>query len=373
MNPVDGRGATTEPRFLSRGDHEGSGERVEELIGRILEITRVESVGDYSVFHGNPVPGAGSAFEAVLPEIERRGGLAAIQRTGPGTAALVVGSAAASEVVPRRSRPWVNLGLLLATLITTTWAGALHVGTDLLARPGQWSDGLPYALALLLILGVHEMGHYLVARVRRVRVSLPYFIPVPFFLGTFGAFIRMEGEVSDRNAFFDIGVAGPLAGLVVAVAAVLIGVAAGPAGGVGGHGMIPDSSLLFGALYRLGGGAAPGAPVTLGPIAFAGWLGLLVTALNLIPVGQLDGGHVAYALLGRARSRVVGRIAIGIMLIIGIFYSYHWLMWGLFVWVLAGTGHAPSRNELTPLTRGRIVLACGTLLLFLSIIVPWPA
>jgi membrane-associated protease RseP (regulator of RpoE activity) len=98
-----------------------------------------------------------------------------------------------------------------------------------------------------------------------------------------------------------------------------------------------------------------------------------VTALNLIPVGQLDGGHVAYALLGRMRSRLVGRIAIGIMLIIGIFYSYHWLMWGLFVWVLAGTEHAPSRNELTPLTRGRTVLAYGILLLFLSIIVPWPA
>lgn len=365
---MDGKG-------VPPGADPADGERrsIVALVGQVLEVTGIESVGDSSVFHGRPVPGAAGAFESILPELERRGGAAAVQRTGRGTAAVVVGPAPATATRSNRAtRPYVNLILLGATLVTTTWAGALHAGTDLLAQPGRWLDGVPYALALLLILGIHEMGHYLLGRMRRVDVSLPYFIPAPFFLGTFGAFIRMRGEVRDRNAYFDIGVAGPLAGVVVAVVAVLVGVSSGTTGGVGNHGMVPDSSLLFGALYRMAGGANPDAPVSLGPVAFAGWLGLLITALNLIPVGQLDGGHVTYAVLGRAWSRVVGRIAIGTMLVLGLLFSYHWLMWGLFVWVLAGTDHAPSRNELTRLTGGRAAVAGVTLLLFLSIILPWP-
>ena len=189
------------------------------------------------------------------------------------------------------------MALFVATLLTTTWAGASHRGVDVLKRPSEWMVGFPYALALLTILGIHEMGHYLVARRRGVAVSLPYFIPVPSYLGTFGAFIRMEGSVRDRAAYFDVAIAGPLAGLVAAVVALWVGLpgsAAGPE-----HGMVPDSSLLFAGVYRLVTGSLPAGSVQLGAVAFAGWLGLIVTALNLAPVEQLDGGHIAYALLGR--------------------------------------------------------------------------
>jgi membrane-associated protease RseP (regulator of RpoE activity) len=344
-------------------------EAVEDLVDEVLRITGVRMEGEHGVFHGTPRPGSADAFDRVAGEMRARGFRPSLLEAAAGEATLVVSPVARAPDL--RSRPVVQLGLLIATLVTTTWAGAAHAGVDLLRAPGSWMSGLPYALALLLILGVHEMGHYVVARARRVRVSLPYFIPAPFFLGTFGAFIRMGGDVKDRNDYFDIGVAGPLAGLVVAALAVLIGASA-PASGVAGHGMVPASSLLFTLLYQAGGGIDPGVVTALGPVAFAGWLGLLVTALNLIPVGQLDGGHVAYALWGRERSRILGVAVIGAMIALGLLYSRHWLMWGLLVWLVAGTAHPPSTNELRPLTPGRKALAWATVGLFLLIILPWP-
>jgi membrane-associated protease RseP (regulator of RpoE activity) len=344
-------------------------EAVEDLADQVLRVTGIRMDGEHGIFHGTPRPGAAEAFDRVAAEIRTRGFRPSLLDAASGEVALVVSPAARAPDL--RARPLVHLALLMATLLTTTWAGAVHAGVDLLASPGSWAAGLPYALALLLILGVHEMGHYVVARARRVRVSLPYFIPAPFFLGTFGAFIRMDADVKDRNDYFDIGVAGPLAGLVVAILAVLVGASA-PAGAAGGHGMVPASSFLFTLLYQAGGGIEPGGVIALGPVAFAGWLGLLVTALNLIPVGQLDGGHIAYALLGRERSRLLGTVVIGAMIALGLLYSRHWLMWGLLVWLIAGTGHPPSGNELRPLTSGRKALAWATVGLFLLIILPWP-
>lgn len=273
----------------------------------------------------------------------------------------------------RRRRSTLQVALLVATGVTTTWAGAAHVGVDLVRSPTAWPAGLPYALALLLILGVHELGHYIIGRVRGVAVTLPYFIPAPFFLGTFGAFIRMEGEVRSRSDYFDIGVAGPMAGLVAAVGAVLAGVALAPVPVVAAHGMTPASSFLFAALYQLAGGGDPHALVALGPVAFAGWLGLLVTALNLIPVGQLDGGHVAYALWGARRSRLLGAAVTAVMVGLGIVYSPHWIMWALLVWVVGGSGHPPARNENAGLSRGRRALAYGSFALLAAIVLPWPA
>ena len=344
-------------------------EAVEDLVDQVLRINGIRMEGEHGIFHGTPRPGAAATFDRVAVEMRARGFRPSLLDAASGEAALVVSPTARAP--DPRSRPLVHLALLVATLFTTTWAGAVHAGVDVLRDPGSWTAGLPYALALLLILGVHEMGHYVVARARRVRVSLPYFIPAPFFLGTFGAFIRMDADVKDRNDYFDIGVAGPLAGLVVAVLAVVLGASA-PAGGAGGHGMVPASSFLFALLYQAGGGSEPGAAVALGPVAFAGWLGLLVTALNLIPVGQLDGGHIAYALWGRERSRVLGAVVIGSMIALGVLYSRHWLMWGLLVWLIAGTAHPPSGNELRPLTPGRKALAWATFGLFLLIILPWP-
>ena len=275
------------------------------------------------------------------------------------------------DVAPaRRGGGAVQLALLLATLLTTTWAGALHQGVDLLREPSRWRLGVPYALALLTILGVHEMGHYVVARRRRVPVTLPYFIPAPLYLGTFGAFIQVRGAVRDRATYFDVAVAGPLAGLAVALFALVLGLP--DARGTVHGGMTPASSALFAGVYALAVGGPLDQPVALGALAFAGWLGLVVTALNLVPVGQLDGGHIAYALLGRRRAALLGTAVLALMVAAGVLYSRHWLMWAFVVWAFAGPGHAPARDDVTPLTPARRLLAGAALVLFAAIILPWP-
>lgn len=344
-------------------------EETEDLLDRVLEIGGVEATETAALVRGRPRAGAAAEFERVAGSLRDRGYSAALWQDGPDTAAVVLQPAEAQAI--RRVRPLVHWALLAATLATTTWAGAAHVGVNLLAEPARWTAGLPYALSLLLILGIHEMGHYVYARIRGVHVSPPYFIPAPFFLGTFGAFIRMDGEIRSRNDFFDIAVAGPLAGLVAAMIAVIGGIALA-SGPLLGHGMQPASSFLFAVLYQLAGGGDPGVAVALSPVVFAGWLGLLVTALNLVPVGQLDGGHIGYALWGRERSRLVGAGVIGVMVALGVFYSSHWLTWALLVWFIAGTAHPPARNELMPLTARRRLLGYAMFALFLLIVLPWP-
>jgi membrane-associated protease RseP (regulator of RpoE activity) len=188
--------------------------------------------------------------------------------------------------------------LLFLTFLTTTFAGAAHQGVNLLRQPEQFAVGLPYSLGLLAILGFHEMGHYVVARWHGMNVTPPYFIPVPFALGTFGAFIQMRTPPESRKALLDVAVAGPLAGLVVAIPALYFGLkdsAIVPARTVETLVASPaEASILMSFVTQaaLGDALQAGEALQLNPLAFAGWLGLLVTALNLIPVGKLDGGHI---------------------------------------------------------------------------------
>ena len=344
-------------------------ERSEDVVARCIQINGVESTPQGAVFVGNPVPEAGTRFEEASSELRTRGLDASLLERGDGRAEVTVW--------PRRpepgvaARPGLSAFLLLATLATTTWAGATFHGIEAGAGPSRWVVGLPYALALLAILGIHEMGHYLMARKRGVPVSLPYFIPAPGFLGTFGAFIRMGGPVGTRAAYFDVAVAGPLAGLAAALLAVYWGVAFGSPSL--GHGMDPSSSALFYGIYLLAGGDPAAAQVALGPIGFAGWLGLVVTALNLVPVGQLDGGHIAYAVLGRRRAASLSAVVFGLLIAGGLLYSPHWLMWALIVWAISGAGHPPARNELLPVGSGRRAVAALTFVLLLAIVLPWPA
>ena len=264
------------------------------------------------------------------------------------------------------------MALLSATAITTTWAGAMHQGVNLLTEPAAWPRGVPYAAALLAILGVHEMGHYVVARRRGVQTSLPYFIPAPIWLGTFGAFIKMGGPIRTRSTYFDVGIAGPLAGLVVALAALYAGMMLERPDLASGHGLAPGSSYLFAALYQLAGGSDITATVRLGPVAFAGWLGLMVTALNLVPVGQLDGGHIAYGALGPRLARHVSIIVIALLVGGGLLLGSHFWMWGLLIWWIAGTTHPPAVHDSIPLDRGRKLLAAAMLVLLLAIVLPVP-
>ena len=276
-----------------------------------------------------------------------------------------------AENATRTPKPIWNLLLFIATLGTTTWAGAAHLGINLLDEPARWRAGAPYAVALLAILGVHELGHYVVARRRGIRVSLPYFIPAPVYLGTFGAFIQMRGAVRDRATYFDVAIAGPLAGLVVAVLALAVGLGA-PASAPHG-GIVPASSALFAGIYKVAGAGALSEQIVLGPLAFAGYLGLVVTALNLAPIGQLDGGHVAYALLGRRKAAQLASAVIGLLVVAGLLFSTHYLMWALIAWFVAGSSHPQALDETATIGRGRTALGWVAVAILLAIVLPWPA
>ena len=279
--------------------------------------------------------------------------------------------------IPAARPKWAWHGLLfLATLATTTWAGALHAGVNLLNQPGRFAVGLPYSLGLLLILGAHELGHYFTAKAHGIRVTPPFFIPVPFALGTFGAFIRIKSLTPDRRALFDVAVAGPLAGMVFAIPALLIGLRYSqviPAGATG-HGVEIGSSALLACLARfsLGSSAFVGNHLLLHPLAFAGWLGLIVTALNLLPIGQLDGGHISHALFGSRHAHAISAIALAALFVLALFVWPGLMFWAIIVFFIAGTRDAPAADDVTPIGWPRRLLGYFSLLLLLLIILPVP-
>jgi membrane-associated protease RseP (regulator of RpoE activity) len=227
---------------------------------------------------------------------------------------------------------------------------------------------------------VHELGHYYVARRNGIRVTPPYFIPVPFALGTFGAFIQMRSPTENRRALFDVAIAGPLAGLAVAIPAFLIGLRSSTV--VPGNpspesmlmgGTSVGSSILFALLSKLslGGALEYGHVLRLSPLAFAGWLGLFVTALNLLPIGQLDGGHIAHALFGRRVGGMIGTVAMWSLLLLAIFVWPGLTFWAIIVFFVAGTT-VPPLNDLTPLPPGRRWLGYAIFIILGLILAPLP-
>ncbi|MBI2222052.1 MAG: site-2 protease family protein [Acidobacteria bacterium] len=236
-------------------------------------------------------------------------------------------------------RYWLHALLLLITLVTTTAAGGLHYASflsDFGARAlatGEllsyiWPQGLWYSGTLLLILGAHEMGHYLACRYHQVDATLPYFLPAPLPLtGTIGAFIRIREAFPNRRILFDIGVAGPLAGFAVLVPALFAGLAMSTIAPLPADfsGLALGEPLLFRAAARIVWGAVPdGYSINMHPMVFASWFGLFATALNLMPFGQLDGGHISYAALGR-RSTIISLVTIAVA--VGLtFVSSSWMV-----------------------------------------------
>jgi len=288
------------------------------------------------------------------------------------------------------SIPRTNLILFLLTLLTTTMAGADASGAFVTLRAPLQSllnlgAGLSYSIPLMAILLAHELGHYFAARRHGVEATLPYFIPAPFpslfIIGTFGAFIRMKTPPRTRRAMFEIGAAGPWAGFAVALLAVILGLELSKvtpldasAGGIN-----LGNSLLFWSVSRVILGVDPNTVnVDLHPIAFAGWLGLFVTTLNLLPVGQLDGGHVVYSLLGGRVHRMVSRLCwagCALMVVVPYALGYDfwlgWLLWFVLVFFL-GLGHPSTVDAHTPLTGNRRTMAWATVALFILTFSPVP-
>jgi membrane-associated protease RseP (regulator of RpoE activity) len=273
---------------------------------------------------------------------------------------------------PGKPRVFWNLVLFCLTLITTVLAGALQEGVNPLTHPEQIIRGIPFALALMGILLAHELGHYLVARKNGVNVTLPYFIPAPSFIGTFGAFIKMRSPARDRRMLMDIGAAGPLVGVVVSIPILILGLSLSEVkrieGQVGTN--LGDSILLWLISRWVVGEIPPGHDVIIHPVGFAGWIGLLVTSLNLLPIGQLDGGHVIYALVGEKQKKI-SKIVFAGLLALGIFGWEGWFFWALLLWIM-GFRHPPPLEWWVPLDWKRKVVGWITLAVFALTFIPVP-
>lgn len=280
------------------------------------------------------------------------------------------------------TRPFLALGLLLLTILTTTVVGAGLSGINAQQLENNSSlllQGLPYSLGLIAILGLHEFSHYFTAVKYKIKTTLPYFIPIPFFLGTFGAFIQMRSPVPTRKALFDVAVAGPLGGIIIAIPLLFWGLSLSE--------IVPltnQSSLLnFQALnpqfsfflsivakLALGSNLIAGKAIHLHPLAVAGYVGIIVTALNLMPVGQLDGGHIVHAMYGQKTAIIIGQLTRLFMFILALVQP-DFLLWAIIL-LLMPVSDQPALNDVTELDNKRDLLGLFSLALLLSILLPLP-
>ena len=273
-----------------------------------------------------------------------------------------------------RKIPTLHIALFVLTFLTMLIAGALlQKGVDIFSEPGRIVEGLPFALTLMVILLSHELSHYFASKKHHTRATLPYFIPAPSLIGTFGAFIKMKSPIVTRKALIDIGASGPIAGFVLSVIAAVVGLSFStvvPVAETRG-GLSLGDSILFALLSRLVVGVPPASfDILLHPVAFAGWIGLFVTSLNLIPVGQLDGGHIAYAFLGE-RHRVLSIALVVVLLILGFLSWEMWALWGALMIVL-GLKHPPVIYWEVPLDRTRKVMGVIAFIIFVVTFMPSP-
>jgi len=260
-------------------------------------------------------------------------------------------------------RRWINVVLAIATFITTMVMGSFLFGADPISNPYDALRGIPFTIAIMAVLGSHEAGHYIVAKKHGMRTSLPYFIPFPSLIGTMGAVIKHRGPIPDRKALFDVGVSGPLIGLFVSIIVTIIGLLQPPITQTSdGFQIYLGLPPLFEFITRI---ITVAEASVMHPIAFAGWVGMLVTALNLIPAGQLDGGHVLRAMVGN-RSSYVSLALPFVLLFLGAYMMFIlningsiWIFWG-------------PLNDEDPLDRRRMALGIITFALGLLSITPVP-
>ncbi len=368
---------TYETRYQQQVDLVGRLRQAVEGLFTVADVRTAER-GDAIIFIGRLAGEAENVYGTLRERFKSLGYTPVLRRDGQSD--IVV--AQRGVVGAMRQNVLINVVLLLATLITTLIVGAgfadVNVGPALraafngnLAR--LWPvfvAGFPFAATLLGILGVHEMGHYVAARLHGVQVTLPYFIPVPFGLGTFGAFIQLKSPVENRKALFDVGLAGPLAGFIVALPLMVIGLLGSELTAPTGDVQSMGSSLLLRALTAIFLPHAAGQAIALSPIAIAAWFGLLITGINLLPMGQLDGGHIAYAVLGKY-ARPVALVSFVMLVAAGLTIWSGWLTWAIFA-LITGLRHPEPLNDITPLDWPRRLLGLATLVLFFLLITPRP-
>ncbi|NKE37628.1 site-2 protease family protein [Natronococcus sp. JC468] len=343
-----------------------------ERIESVFAVYETRREDDQLVYYGDPLVAPEPLMRELWP-IFREGGYDLELTRRHGEYALV----AEPTSIGIDGVPWTNVFLLLATVGSTLFAGSMWYHIDPFSDPLAMVDAWPFMVAILSVLGIHEMGHYVLSRYHGVDASLPYFIPVPTLIGTMGAVIKMKGRMPDRKALFDIGVAGPLAGLIATVVVTVVGLHLPPV-------TAPESVVADPNAIRIDLGYPPllewlaavfdrplyrDDPATsVNPVVIGGWVGMFVTFLNLIPVGQLDGGHILRAMAGRLQETIAALVPGALFGLAAYLYYvgdhsgntvFVWVFWGIFTAVLASVGPAsPIRDE--RLDPGRFLLGVVT-------------
>jgi len=280
-----------------------------------------------------------------------------------------------------KKRPiWINIVLLIATIITTTIAGSIlwgmlyEAGWEKILSPSYLINGfIFFSIPLMLILGIHEMGHYLTSKKHKLDTSLPFFIPLPppFILGTFGAIISTREPIPNRKTLLDVGISGPICGFLVAVPVCIVGLFLMQQDPISIQSEEASFSVTFPLLLQgLSNFFTIPDDAIMQPTLFAGWVGLFLTSLNLLPVGQLDGGHIARALL-KEKHKYASWIVLFSVISLGLFYE-GWFFIAIIIILFIGTQHQPPLNEYTPLDTRRIILGILALVIFVICFAPIP-
>ncbi|WP_115863468.1 site-2 protease family protein [Halorussus litoreus] len=328
-----------------------------ERLAAVFRVYEARREGDRLLYYGEPLVARDRLMETTWPLFRERG--YEVQLTTDTGEYVLVAEPADTGI---DGIPWTNVALFVLTILSTLWAGASWYHVDLVENPMGVLEAWPFMAAVVGVLLTHELGHYVMTRYHDVNASLPYFIPLPLsIIGTMGAVIRMKGQMPDRKALFDIGVAGPLAGLVATVVVTAIGLSLPPE-------TVPQSlvnnpnaiQLEFGyppllelIAWALGEQTTYGPGQSVSPVVIGGWVGMFVTFLNLIPVGQLDGGHILRAMFGEQQERIAALVPVALFgLAAYVFYvenvsnaSILWAFWGLLATYVAYVGPADPIDE----------------------------
>jgi membrane-associated protease RseP (regulator of RpoE activity) len=338
-----------------------------ERLRGVFRVYEARREGDQLVYYGEPLVPQDQLMDAAWP-LFREQGYEVQLSTRTGEYVLVAEPSDTSI----DGIPWTNVLLFVLTVLSTLYAGAAWYHIDVGAEPLAVLEAWPFAAAVIGVLLTHELGHYVMTRYHGVEASLPYFIPIPFgIIGTMGAVIRMKGHMPDREALFDIGVAGPIAGLIATVVVTAIGLSLPPQ-------QVPASVLNNPNVIQVEFGYPPllefiawalGEPTTyerglgVNPVVIGGWVGMFVTFLNLIPVGQLDGGHIVRAMLGEQQERIAALVPVALFgLAAYVFYvenvsnaSVLWVFWGLLATWVAYVGPATPIDDEGLSTKRKLV------------------
>ncbi|WP_251329484.1 site-2 protease family protein [Haloplanus pelagicus] len=340
-------------------------------------VYEVDVVDGQVRYYGEPTDSTEAVVRTLAPLFRERGYRITVQyETGEHVLVATERSTTVDGV------PWVHGALFLATVLTTLFAGSQWYGIDVAADPFGLVRAWPFALSVVGVLAIHELGHYTLSRHHDVEATLPYFIPVPNVLGTLGAVIRMNDTIPSRRALFDIGVAGPLAGLAATVVVTAVGVSLppvdAPASAVVGRLELGYPLLITGIATLLDEPVRYGAGTMVNPVVVGGWIGAFVTFLNLLPVGQLDGAHVTRALLGDRMGSIQRLVPAGLFGLAGYLVVFEsgrsaqlWAFWGLLSLLFLRLGSATPVDE-TPVGRRRRVIGLATLLLGIACFTPTP-